>query len=68
MKYIWIIMIAIGWLVWLVYSVKDYIHCRKLFDKPFEHLEETTGWFIIVTLGALFFSSLAIWLVSLAEG
>ncbi len=62
MKYIWIVMILIAELIWCVYSVKDYIYCRKNFAHPIQHVEEYTAFFIIVHLIGLFAISLALWL------
>ena len=64
MKYIWIIMLAIVYLICGVYSVKDFLYCQKTFHHPLDHLEEYTLSFIVVNIGGLFFVSLFMWLKS----
>lgn len=65
MKYIWIIMLAIAYLIWGIASLKDFLYCRKTFNHPLlDHLEDYTQYFIYVNIGGLFLASLYIWLKS----
>lgn len=61
MKYLWIVFLIIVYLIWLVYSVKDFRYCHKMFVHPFEQAEEYTQWFIILHIAIPIIASFAIW-------
>ena len=64
MKYIWIIMLAIVYLIWGIASLKDFLYCRKTFKHPLDHCEDYTTLFIGVNIIGLFFASLIMWIAS----
>lgn len=65
MRYIWVFMLAIAYLVWSKYSIEDFLYCRKTFVHPLEHIEVYTGVYIGVHIIGLFFGSLIYWLYCL---
>lgn len=67
MKYIWIAMLVIAFLIWGVYSVKDFLYCRKHFVHPFQHIEDYTRIFIITIVFSIFVVSFYLWLISKIE-
>ena len=58
MQYVWIVMLAIAWLIWCVASVVDFVRTTKQFKNPFEAIEEYTMFFILSHIVALFIYSL----------
>ena len=64
MKYIWIVMLVVAYLIWGICSLKDYLYCRKTFLHPLDHIEEYTHSFIWVNIGGLFIASLVVWIKS----
>ena len=64
MKYIWMIMLGIIYLIWGVCSVKDFLYCRKTFTDPLDNCEGYTIIFIFLNIGLLFILSLGMWLKS----
>lgn len=64
MKYIWIVMLSILYLIWLIASLKDFIKTAKYIKIKYimDSLEEYTVLFIIVHLALLFGYSLAVFL------
>lgn len=65
MKYIWIVMLAIFYIMWLIYTIQDYLYCRKKFKKPLYNLDEVSQIFIYFHIIGLFVISLALWLSEL---
>lgn len=64
MKYIWIVMLGVAYLIWGIASLKDFLYCRKTFKHPLDHCEDYTQYFIGVNIGVLFLISLGMWLKS----
>lgn len=64
MKYIWIIMLAIVYLIWGIASLKDFLYCRKRFKHPLDYVRDYTLSFMLVNIGGLFLASLFMWLKS----
>ncbi len=62
MKYIWIIMLMVSYLVWSVYSIKDLLYCRKSFSHPLDHVQEYTEWYVVANVLGLFVGSFVNWL------
>lgn len=64
MKYIWIVMLIISYVMWFIASLKDFIKTAKRIKIKhiMDSLEEYTVWFIIIHLALLFGYSLAIFL------
>ena len=62
MKYIWIVMIAIFYIIWMTCTIQDYLCCRKKFAKPLDHLDEASQFFIWFHIIGLFAFSLILWL------
>lgn len=67
LKYCWIIMLAVVWIIWLIATVIDVIEtyredgfCLDLLDD----LNDSSQMFIVVTLLFLFIVSFAAWLMS----
>lgn len=64
MKYIWIVMLIIAYVIWFIASLKDFIKTAKQIKIKyiFDSLEEYTTVFIILHLALLFGYSLAIFI------
>ena len=59
-KYIWIIMALIIYIIWGIASIRDFIHTAKIYRKEYIkfELEEYTEMFIFFNLLALFIYSM----------
>lgn len=68
MKYIWIVMIAIFYIMWAIYTIQDYLHCRKTYTEPLDHLDDTSVGFIFIHIFGLFAISFILWLYELLVG
>lgn len=54
-KYIWVVMLAIIYIVLLCYSIKDIIYTKKIFFRHwYKYLEDATYGFIIAHILVLF--------------
>jgi len=62
MQYIWMIMLAIAYLIWTWYSIKDYIYCCKEYEHPLTHIEDYTRIHIVAHILGVFVGSLVYWL------
>lgn len=64
MKYIWIVMLIIIYIIWFIASLKDFIKTAKQIKIKyiFDSLEEYTTVFIILHLALLFVYSLAVFI------
>ena len=64
MKYIWIVMLIIGEIMWFIFSLEDFIKTAKFFKARYvlESLKGYTLSFIIVHLCLLFGYSLSIFI------
>ena len=60
MKYVWIVMLIIGEIIWFIFSLKDFIKTARFFKARYvlESLETYTIGFIIFNLCLLFSYSL----------
>ena len=65
LKYFWIIILAVIWIIWLITTVIDIIHpyqrngfCLDLWDD----LEDNSQVFIVLTLVVLFAASFISWI------
>ncbi len=68
LKYCWIIILAVIWIVWLIATALDIYQQYKQVGFSFDlwdELEDSSQFFIIVTLVILFIVSFASWLCSL---
>lgn len=64
MKYIWMVMLGIGAVIWGIYSIKDLIYCIRHYQHPIEHLEDYSATFFSILLLGLFFISFGLWIES----
>ena len=67
MKYIWIVMLLIIYIIWFITSLKDFLKTARYF-KPkaiIDHLQDYTFWFILVHLLTLFSYSLCVFIEGL---
>ena len=62
MKYVWLGMLAILFLIWGVFAIKDILYCNKTYRHPFSYFEEYTNAFITTIVFIPFIISLCLWL------
>ena len=62
MQYVWMIMLAMFYVIWGIYSVKDLINCIKKGYHPFASLDPQSFGFFVVSVLLVFFTSLAMWI------
>ena len=62
--YVWIIMVAIFYIIWTITAIYAFIKYRKggLSIWTYTELEEIYTWWIVFTIGFLFLGSLIYWL------
>lgn len=61
MKYIWIIILVIAYVIWGVYAVKDLIYCIKHCRHPLSVLDESSAVFFAISIIFIFAISLVLW-------
>ena len=61
MKYIWMIILVIAYVIWGVYAVKDLIYCIKYWRHPLSILDESSAAFFAISIIIIFAISLALW-------
>lgn len=68
-KYIWIAMLIIGWIIWSFHSIRDIIRTKHAWKKQFDldDLNESTMYWITMTLIVMFVGSLFYWIFGGAE-
>ena len=59
MKYLWIIMLGLAYVIWTISSIKDLIDAWRF---PAYAIQESTGAWIVTTILVLFFWSFVLWL------
>jgi hypothetical protein len=67
-KYIWIIFLAVPYLIWTIFSIYDFYNClnRRGFDGVYDVSEASWGW--LITLGIVLFSiSFVEWCMQIAN-
>lgn len=67
MKYLWIVIVAVPYIIWFINSVCDTYNCFRAFGyKRFiRNLYPSTTTFYLVSIICLFIISFAMWLYSL---
>ena len=50
MKYIWMIILVIAYVIWGVYAVKDLIYCIKYWRHPLSILDESSAAFFAISI------------------
>lgn len=61
MKYIWMIILVIAYVIWGIYAVKDLIYCIKYYRHPLRNLDGSSVAFFIIPIIIIFAISLALW-------
>ena len=61
MKYIWIIILVIAYVIWGVHAVKDLIYCIKHLRHPLSNLDGSSVAFFVIPIIFIFAISLALW-------
>lgn len=59
MKYLWIIMLVVAYVIWAISSIKELIHAWRF---PAYELHDSTCAWIVSTILGLFFWSFVLWL------
>ena len=68
-KYTWVAMLVIIYVIWSVKAIKDIVHTKHVFKNKFdiEDLDDTTQYWLIMTLLGMFGASLLYCILGGAE-
>ena len=61
MKYIWMIILVIAYVIWGVHAIEDLIDCIKHLRLPLSNLDESSIAFFVASIIFIFAISFALW-------
>ena len=61
MKYLWMVMIGLVYIIWTVSAIKDIVRCHR--QANFASLEDSTCAWVVTTLLILFAWSFCLWII-----